>query len=403
MRFQLTEEQEMIRDAVRAFAEGNVAPGASKRDEEARFDRKLFGKLSELGLAGIPWPEKVGGAGGDFVAMTVAIEELARACGSTGAVLAAHHACCGALVRLSGGCGDDGNGGDANGELLRLVRQLAVGDKLGSWILPKFLPMQPRLSAADGTTWQVNWNEADEAGDSLVLNGGSDCVDLAGEADVYVVFAWQGKSGSQQGKKRRKKRWGVFAVEQGASGFGHGPPIRKLGLASFPQGPIRLDQCEQAALPASSSQIEEMARWTSALSDLGTAAVAVGIAQAAMDAAGNYAKTRKQFGKAIGQQQGISFKLADMAVKLDAARLLAYQAAWRADTGLPFAGEAAMACSYAVRAAQGITVEAVQVLGGYGYIREYGVERLMRDARCLQAEEGPGLIRLESWLRSRQE
>jgi butyryl-CoA dehydrogenase len=352
MQFRFSDELEMTRAAVRDFAENEVAREAGERDERERFDRKLFGAMGSLGLTGIPWPERFGGAGSDCLTYAVAVEELARVCASTAAALAVHTAYASWPIFKFG-----------SEELKRkYLTALASGAKLGA------------ASLENGLT-------ADADGDGFVLNGSLENVANAGEAYIYFVFAEEEPVG-----KRRKSACSAFIVESGTPGLTVGKKARKLGLRSVTTCEISFDRCR---VPAGNrlgkkGQGREIVMSALDYGQISASALAVGVAQGAMEAAAAYAKERNQFGKPIGRQQGISFKLADMAAKLEGARLLAYQAAWRQAAGLECRREAALAGKFASAAAAAVTIEAVQVFGGYGYMREYRVERYMRDAKCIE-------------------
>jgi butyryl-CoA dehydrogenase len=375
MHFRLAEELEMIRETVREFASDKVAPTARERDEEERFDRKLFEQLGQMGLTGIPWPELNGGAGGDYAAFAVVVEELSRVCASTGAGLAAHIAHCGCLIYKFG----------STWQKQTFLKAIAEGKLLGTCIYPH--NGRNDIGANKGIAVR-------KAADGYILDGICSYVDHAGAADIYIVFA-QGLPG------KRNTSYSAFVVDSKWPGLHCGPKMRKLGMRSMTTGTIHLENCliPHANLIGREGQGREIALSMQDVGSIGSAAQAVGIAQGAMEAAVAYAKERRQFGKPISQQQGILFKLADMSAKIESARLLTYEAAWRIDAGLPYRKQAALAALFAVRAAEFVTVEAVQVFGGYGYMREYQVERYMRDAKYLAAEAGAREYR-EDFIRS---
>lgn len=372
MHFRLEEEQEMTRAVVREWADQELEPGATERDEAARFDRRLLERLGGLGLTGIPWPENAGGAGGGYIAFAIAIEELSRVCASTAASLVAHTRSSYPVFRL-------GN----RQQHETVLKAMAGGRLLGACLLPLETGRIGEAAAeAAGVAGALE-------GEAYVLSGEGRYVDLAGEADVIVVFAriYRGKN--------RRKEWSAFLLDKGAEGLQIGELQSKLGLRGMPTGSVRFTGCRipKSRLLGHGAAAYECALTAIDIGWLGSATLAVGLAQRAMEEATAYAKQRTQFGKPIAQHQAVLFKLADMAVQIEAARLLVYQAAWRADAGLPFRREAALARSYAVRAAESVTLEAVQVFGGYGYMREYKVERYMRDAKCLAAAAGAGAMR----------
>ncbi|UVI32656.1 acyl-CoA dehydrogenase family protein [Paenibacillus spongiae] len=366
MHFHCSEELTLTRTMVSEFAANRIAPGAGRRDEDGRFDRRLFEEIGLLGLAGIPWPERYGGAGSDMLTYSVALEEISKACASTGAVLSAHVALSAWPVYMFG-----------SEELKQAyLGAMASGTVLGACCFPV------SGSGANGSGSGITVGSED---DVFILNGSSSDVVNAENADIFVVFA-------QEQSGRRGRRRSAFVVERGTPGLAQGRNIQALGLRSCGAGEIRFTQCRipKRNLLGKAGQGGKIAASVLDLAHLSASAQAVGIAQGALDAAAAYAKERKQFGQLIGRHQGIMFKLADMAVQIDAARLLARQAAWRHPAGLSLRKEAALSWQFASRTAVGVTIEAVQVLGGYGYMQEYQVERHMRDAKCLEAGYGTG-------------
>lgn len=369
MNFLLSEEHEMLRKMVRNYAENDLAPSAAERDENQSFDRELmFTKLAELGLAGIPWEEKYGGAGMDFLAYVIAVEELSRVDASAGVTLSAHTSlCCWPIWKF---------GTEEQKE--KYLMPLSEGKKLGAYALT-----EPG-SGSDSSNMRTS---AVKDGDSYILNGSKIFITNGGEADVYIVFA-------QTDKDKKSRGITAFIVEKGMEGFSMGKKENKLGIRSSPTLEIIF---ENVKVPAENILGEEGQGFKIAMMTLdggrnGIAAQAVGIAQGALDAAVAYAKERKQFGKPIGEQQAVGFKLADMATKIEAARLLTYQAAWREGAGLSYGKESAMSKLYAGDIAMEVTVDAVQVFGGYGYTKDYPVERYLRDAKITQIYEGTNEI-----------
>ncbi|MGG1572922.1 acyl-CoA dehydrogenase [Fictibacillus sp. NRS-1165] len=364
MQFQLSEEHEMIRKMVRDFAKNEVEPTAAERDEEERFDRSLFDKMAELGLAGIPWPEEYGGIGGDYLGYVIAVEELSRVCASTGVTLSAHTSLAGWPIFKFG----------SEEQKQKFLRPMAEGQKMGAYGLT-----EPG-SGSDASNMRTT---ARKDGGDYIINGSKIFITNAGEAEIYVVFAMTNQSAGHRGIS-------AFIIEKGTPGFSFGKKEKKLGIRSSPTLELIMEDCR---VPAENLLGKEGEGFKIAMMTLdggrnGIAAQAVGIAQGALDAAVTYAKERKQFGKSIGQNQGIGFKLADMATKVEAARLLTYQAAWRESQGLPYGKESAMSKLFAGDIAMEVTTDAVQVFGGYGYTKEYPVERYMRDAKITQIYEG---------------
>ncbi|MGG0239510.1 acyl-CoA dehydrogenase AcdA [Bacillus rhizoplanae] len=364
MHFKLSEEHEMIRKMVRDFARNEVAPTAAERDEEERFDRALFDQMAELGLTGIPWPEEYGGIGSDYLAYVIAVEELSRVCASTGVTLSAHTSLAGWPIFKFG----------TEEQKQKYLRPMAEGKKIGAYGLTE--PGSGSDAGGMKTT-------AKRDGDHYILNGSKIFITNGGIADIYVVFALTDPESKQRGTS-------AFIVESDAPGFSVGKKESKLGIRSSPTTEIIFEDCR---IPAENLLGEEGQGFKIAMQTLdggrnGIAAQAVGIAQGALDAAADYAKERHQFGKPIAAQQGIGFKLADMATGVEAARLLTYQAAWLESEGLPYGKESAMSKLFAGDTAMKVTTEAVQVFGGYGYTKDYPVERFMRDAKITQIYEG---------------
>ncbi|WP_421382140.1 acyl-CoA dehydrogenase [Bacillus salacetis] len=364
MNFKLSEEHEMIRKMVRDFAKNEVEPTAAERDEEERFDRELFDKMAELGLTGIPWPEEYGGIGSDYLAYCIAVEELSRVCASTGVTLSAHTSLAGWPIFKFGN----------EEQKQKYLKPMAQGEKIGGYGLTE--PASGSDAGGMKTTAKLD-------GDHYVLNGSKIFITNGGIADIYVVFALTDPSQRQRGTT-------AFIVESGFEGFSVGKKEKKLGIRSSPTTEIVFDNCR---VPKENMLGKEGEGFKIAMMTLdggrnGIAAQAVGIAQGALDASIGYAKEREQFGKPIAANQGISFKLADMATSIEASRLLTYQAAWLESEGLPYGKESAMSKLMAGDTAMKVTTEAVQIFGGYGYTKDYPVERYMRDAKITQIYEG---------------
>lgn len=364
MNFKLTEEHEMIRKMVRDFARNEVAPTAAERDEEERFDREIFDKMAELGLTGIPWPEEYGGIGSDYLAYCIAIEELSRVCASTGVTLSAHTSLAGWPVYKFG----------TEEQKQKYLRPMAQGEKIGAYGLTE--PGSGSDAGGMKTSAKLD-------GDHYILNGSKIFITNGGIADIYVVFAVTDPSAKQKGIS-------AFILESSFPGFSVGKKEKKLGIRSSPTTEIIFEDCRvpKENLLGKEGEGFKIAMMTLDGGRNGIAAQAVGIAQGALDAAVAYAKERHQFGKPIAAQQGIGFKLADMATNVEAARLLTYQAAWLESEGLPYGKESAMSKLFAGDTAMKVTTEAVQVFGGYGYTKDYPVERFMRDAKITQIYEG---------------
>jgi butyryl-CoA dehydrogenase len=368
MDFRLTEEQKMLRDMVREFALEVVAPTAAERDEEERFDREIFDKMAELGLTGIPWPEEYGGAGADYLSYVLAVEELSRVDASIGVTLSAHVSLASWPIYKFG----------TEEQKQTYLRALAEGKKIGAYCLTE--PGSGSDAAGMRTT-------AVKEGDEYILNGSKIFITNGGPAEIYIVFALTDPSLKHKGIS-------AFIVEKDFPGFSVGKKEKKLGIRSSTTTEVIMENCR---VPAKNLLGKEGEGFKIAMMTLdggrnGIAAQALGIAQGAFDHALAYAKERHQFGKPIASLQAIQFKLADMATKIEAARLLTYQAAWLEDQGLPYGKASAISKLFAGDIAMEVTTEAVQVFGGYGYTREYPVERFMRDAKITQIYEGTNEI-----------
>lgn len=368
MEFQLSDEQKMITKMVRDFAEKEIAPTVHQRDEEEVFDRSIVDKLGELGLMGIFFPEEYGGGGGDYMSYILANEELARVDDSIACSYAASVSLCAWPIYTYG----------TEEQKQKYLVPLAEGTKLGAFGLT-----EPNA----GTDSAQQQSHAEKVGDHYVLNGSKIFITNGGAADIYVVFAMTDKSQGTKGIS-------AFILEKGMPGFTFGKKEHKLGI----HGSQTMELVFQdVVVPKENLLGEEGKGFKIAMTSLdggriGVAAQALGIAQAALEAAVQYSKERTQFGKPISKFQGISFMLADMATRLDAARLLTYRAAYLKGAGLPYSKEAAMAKMYASDAAMAIATDAVQIFGGYGYTREYPVERLLRNAKITQIYEGTNQV-----------
>jgi alkylation response protein AidB-like acyl-CoA dehydrogenase len=366
MHFELTDEHKLMREMVRSFAENELAPTVAERDEQERFDRALmYDQLGELGLAGVVFPEEYGGAGADYLSYAIAVEELSRVCASTGVTLSAHLSLGANPIFLFGN----------EEQKQQFLKPLAEGSKLGAFGLT-----EPTAGSDAGGTRTT----ATRDGDEWVLNGSKIFITNGGEAEVYIVFA--------RSDKNAEKHRGIsaFIVEKDTPGFTFGKKESKMGIRSSPTCELAFDNCR---IPAGNLLGKEGEGFKVAMKTLdggriGIAAQALGIAQGAYEAAVAYARDRTQFGQSIAGFQGVQFILADMATRVEAARLLVYQSAWRASAGLSYGKESAMAKLAASEAAMWVTTKAVQVHGGYGYTREYPVERMMRDAKITEIYEG---------------
>jgi alkylation response protein AidB-like acyl-CoA dehydrogenase len=366
MYFQLTEEQNLIRETVRSFAEKELAPSAAERDENERFDRELmFDKVAELGLAGIVFPEEYGGAGADYISYAIAVEELSRVCASTGVTLSAHLSLGANPVWLFG----------TEVQKQHFLTPMAEGTKLGAFALTE----TGAGSDAGGTkTFAVR------DGGEWVLNGSKIFITNGGDAEIYIVFA--------RTDKEAQKHHGIsaFIIEKDTPGFTFGKKEKKMGIRSSPTCELVFENCRipEDRLLGKEGEGFKIAMKTLDGGRIGIAAQALGIAQGAYEEALKYARERKQFEQPIASFQAVQFMLADMAVRIEASRLLVYQSAWRASAGLSYGKESAMAKLSASETAMWVTTKAVQVHGGYGYTRDFPVERMMRDAKITEIYEG---------------
>ncbi len=370
MNFVMTAEQDCIRKVVREFAEKSIAPTAAERDEKERFPRDIFDAMGKLGFLGLPYPEEYGGSGGDFVSYAIAVEEISKFCGSTGIGLSVHTSLCSWPIFKYG----------TEEQKQKFLRPLAEGTKLGAFGLTE---PNAGTDVSNGSTTAV------KDGDEYVLNGTKIFNTNGGEAEIEVIFAITDKSAGVKGMS-------AFIVEKGTPGLFFGKKEIKMGIRSSVQREVIMDNCRIPAANLLGKEVDGFKIAMTALDGgrIGVAAQSVGIAQGALDEAIKYAKARVQFGKPIAAQQAISFMLAEMAIKVEAARLLTYKAAYHKSHHLPYSKEAAMAKKFASDTAMEVTTNAVQVFGGYGFSREYPVERMMRDAKITQIYEGTNQAQL---------
>ncbi|HWJ04026.1 MAG TPA: acyl-CoA dehydrogenase [Verrucomicrobiae bacterium] len=368
MNFVLTEDQQMMRNMVRSFAQKEIAPKAAYYDENHEFPLDNIRKMGENGLMGIPIPEEYGGAGADFLSYILAIEEISKADAAHGVILAVHTSV-GTFPVLYFGTEE---------QKRKYIPKLAAGEMIGAFALTE--PNAGSDASGLATT-------AVRKGDHYVLNGTKRFITNGGYAGVYTVMAVTDKSKGSHGITS-------FLVDKDTPGFKIGAVEKKMGLNASSTTELIF---EDAMVPVENILGKEGEGFKVAMSLLdggriGIGAQGVGIAQAALDAALAYAKERKQFGKNIAEFQGIQFMLADMATQVEAARLLVYQAADLRMKGLPCGKQASMAKMFATDTAMRVTTDAVQIFGGYGYCKEYPVERYMRDAKITQIYEGTNQI-----------
>jgi alkylation response protein AidB-like acyl-CoA dehydrogenase len=368
MKFDLDDEQSDIRDTVRRFTEQEITPNAEAWDEQAYFPREIYTKMAELGLTGMTTPEMYGGSALSRLTGALVYEELAKGEMATAVGLSVHNMVTGSIARFG-----------SEQQRRRWVPALAAGKLLGAFSLSE------AASGSDAASLQCH---AERRDDCYVLNGSKMWVTNGGEADIYLLMARTG------GKHTGSAGISCFVVEKGLPGFTFGKKERKMGLHSSPTRELLFEDC---VLPVANRIGEEGQGFKIALSSLdggriNIGAIAVGVAQAAFETASRYARTREQFGQPIGAFQGIQFMLADMAMKIEAARLLVYEAAYKLDAGQNAGMYASMAKCFAADMAMEVTTNAVQVLGGAGYVRDYPVERYMRDVKVAQIFEGTNQI-----------
>ena len=368
MNLELSEEQKLLQRSVREFAEAEVKPLAKEIDETGRFPRETFRKAAELGLTGVAFPEEFGGAGMDHVSYAIVIEEISRVCASTGVILSVQNSLyCDPVYRF-------GTPEQKKKFLIPFTR----GERIGCYALTE--PQAGSNAAALRTV-------AVRKGDKYVVNGTKAWITNGGAADAAIVYV---NTHPEKGEK------GITAlvIEKGTPGFAVGKEEKKLGINATACTELAFTDCE---ISVANRIGEEGEGYRVALSTLdggriGIASQAIGIAQGAFEAALNYAQQRQAFGHPIADFQAIQFMLADMATEIDAARLLARKAAWKQDSGARFTMEASIAKLFASEMATRVTHKAIQIHGGYGYSREYPVERNYRDARITEIYEGTSEI-----------
>ncbi|NII84677.1 acyl-CoA dehydrogenase [Pedobacter sp. SG908] len=368
MHFELSEEQLMIQQAARDFAQQELKPGVIERDEHQKFPAEQVKKLGELGFLGMMVSEKYNGSGLDAISYVLVMEELSKIDASASVVVSVNNS----LVCY----GLEAYGSEAQKE--KYLKPLAAGEKIGAFCLS-----EPE-AGSDATSQRTT---AEDKGDYYLLNGTKNWITNGGTASTYLVIA-------QTHPELKHKGINAFIVEKGMEGFTIGPKENKLGIRGSDTHSLMFNDVK---VPKENRIGEDGFGFKFAMKTLeggriGIAAQALGIAQGAFELATQYAKERKSFGKPISEHQAIAFKLADMATQIEAARLLVYKAAWLKDQGLPYTQAGSMAKLFASKVAMDVTIEAVQVHGGYGFVKEYHVERLMRDAKITQIYEGTSEI-----------
>jgi alkylation response protein AidB-like acyl-CoA dehydrogenase len=367
--FHFTDEQQQLRRSVREFAEGEIAPHVMEWDEASHFPLEIIPKLGEMGLLGIIFPEQHGGAGLGYTEYVIAIEELARVDGSVGLIVAAHNSLCSNHIFKFG----------SEAQKKRYLAPLAQGRKIGAWSLT-----EPEAGSDAGGTRTT----AVRDGGHWVLNGAKTFTTNGHYADVCVAMAVTDKTKGSHGIS-------AFILEKGMAGFRPGKKENKLGMRASDTSEVIFSDCR---VPKENMLGPEGEGFIGSLKILdggriSIAALGLGMAQGALEAATRYAKQRKQFGQPISEFQAIQFKLADMATEVEAARLLVYQAAWLADQGSSrFTREASMAKLFASEVAVRVANECVQIHGGYGFIKDYPAEKYYRDVKLCTIGEGTSEI-----------
>ena len=369
MDFTLSKQHEMARTLFKEFAEKEVKPLAQEVDETEVFPRGTVEKMAKAGFLGIPVPKEYGGQGCDPLTYAMCVEELSKVCGTTGVIVSAHTSLCCDPIQTYG----------TEEQKQKYLVPLAKGEKLGAFGLTE---------PGAGTDAQGQQTKAVLDGDEWVLNGSKIFITNGKEADVYVIFAVT--SVVTDAKGRSKKMISAFIVEKGTPGFTFGTKENKMGIRGSATYELIFTDCRipKDNLLGKKGEGFKIAMHTLDGGRIGIAAQALGLAEGALDRTIAYVKERKQFGRAIGAFQNTQFQLADMATKVQAAQYMVYRAAMAKATQKSYTVEAAMAKLYAAEVAMEVTTKAVQLHGGYGYIREYDVERMMRDAKITEIYEG---------------
>jgi butyryl-CoA dehydrogenase len=368
MDFNLSKKHLLARSLFRQFAEKEAKPLALETDETETFPKSTVEKMAKNGFLGIPVPKEYGGQGCDPLTYVMCVEELAKACAATAVIVSAHTSLCIDPILTYG----------SEAQKQKYIPDLASGKKLGAFGLTE---------AGAGTDAQGQQTKAVLDGEHWVINGSKCFITNGKEADVYVIIA---VTGTVEKRGKRLKEISAFLVEKGTPGFSFGTKEKKMGIRGSSTYELIFTDCRipKENLLGIQGKGFQIAMHTLDGGRIGIAAQALGIAEGAFDSTVKYVKERKQFGRSIGQFQNTQFQLADMAARIEAARLLVYKAAMAKATQKNYSVEAAMAKLYAAEAAMDVTTKAVQLHGGYGYIREYEVERMMRDAKITEIYEG---------------
>ena len=364
MNFELTREQELVQQMVREFAVNEVKPIAAEIDETEEFPMENVKKMAKLGMMGIPFSKEYGGAGGDVLSYIIAVEELSKVCATTGVILSAHTSLCASVI--------DENGTPEQKE--KYLKDLCTGKKIGAFGLTE--PGAGTDAAGQQTTARLE-------GDHYVLNGSKIFITNGGVADTFIIFAMTDKSQGTRGIS-------AFIVDKKFPGFSIGKVENKMGIRASSTTELIMEDCivPKENLIGKEGKGFKIAMHTLDGGRIGIAAQALGIAEGAFEEAVAYMKERKQFKKPLAAFQGLQWYIAEMDVKIQAAKHLVYKAAMNKQNGVPYTVDAARAKLFAAETAMEVTTKAVQILGGYGFTKEYPVERMMRDAKITEIYEG---------------
>lgn len=364
MNFQLTKEQEFVRKMVREFAINEVEPIAAEIDVEHRFPVETVEKMAKYGLLGVPFPKEYGGAGGDQISYAITVEELSRVCGSTGVICSAHTSLCGWPIYNWG----------TEEQKRKYLPDVLSGRKLGAFGLT-----EPNA----GTDAAGQQTKAVDRGDHWLINGAKVFITNGGYADLFVVMAMTDKSKGTKGIS-------AFIIEKEDEGFSIGKTEDKMGICASSTTELIMVNCKipKDRIIGKVGDGFKIAMSTLDGGRIGIASQALGIAQGAFDATVTYMKARKQFGKKLSKMQALQFDIAEMRTRIEASRLIIYKAADMKEKHLPYGPYSAMAKLYAAETAMFVTTKAVQLHGGYGYTKDYPVERMMRDAKITEIYEG---------------
>lgn len=366
MEFGYTKEQKLSLQMFKEFVELEVKPIAADIDESEEFPMETIKKMAKNGMMGIPFPKEYGGAGGDYLTYILAVEELGKACASTSVILSAHTSLCAGPICAYG----------TEAQKQKYLPGLNSGSKIGAFGLTE-------PGAGTDAAGQTTTAKLDASGENYILTGSKVFITNGGVADVFIIFAMTDRSKGTRGIT-------AFIVEKEFEGFSIGKLEDKMGIRASSTAELIFKDCKvpKGNLLGKEGKGFGIAMGTLDGGRIGVAAQALGIAEGAFDEAVKYMSARKQFGKSLSKYQGLQWYIAEMATKIEASKLLVYQAADKKQKGLPYSTEAAMAKLFASETAMEVTTKVVQIFGGYGYTRDYPVERMMRDAKITEIYEG---------------